>query len=104
MFSMDDVFDALADPNRRAILDRLYASDGLTLSAICKELKMTRPGVSKHLGKLEEAQLIAIVWRGREKLHFLNVVPLQQIYSRWIRKFDTERNDALLSLKSRLEE
>jgi DNA-binding transcriptional ArsR family regulator len=101
---MDTVFDALADPNRHPILDRLYASDGLTLSEICAELKMTRPGVSKHLSKLEEAQLIAIVWKGREKHHFLNVVPLQQIYSRWIRKFDSDRNDALLGLNARIEE
>jgi DNA-binding transcriptional ArsR family regulator len=99
----DKVFKALADPSRRLLLDRLYASNGQTLSALCERLDMTRQAVTQHLNALEAANLVTTVWRGREKLHYLNPVPLQQIYERWIRKFETPRLSALHKLKNRLE-
>jgi DNA-binding transcriptional ArsR family regulator len=100
----DLLFKALADPGRRKLLDRLHAHDGQTLSELCEHLSMTRQGVTQHLAVLEAANLIAVQWRGREKLHFLNPVPLQQIYERWIRKFEKPRLQALDALKRRLEE
>jgi DNA-binding transcriptional ArsR family regulator len=99
----DLLFKALADPSRRRMLDLLHAHDGRTLSALCEHLDMTRQGVTQHLAVLEAANLIATVRRGREKLHFLNPVPLQQIYERWISKFETPRLKALENLKARLE-
>ena len=88
---MDEVFRALADGSRRELLDRLRADNGQTLSDLCDRLNMTRQAVSKHLGILEEANLIATVKRGREKLHYLNPVPIHEIGERWIGKFQRSR-------------
>ena len=97
------VFKALADGSRRKLLDILYADNGQTLGQLCEHLDMTRQAVTQHLTVLERANLVATVWRGREKLHFLNPVPLQEIYQRWIRKFERSRLHALHELKTRLE-
>src|SRR5438093_6935911 len=99
----DVLFKALADPSRRKLLDLLHAHDGRTLNELCDHLDMTRQGVTQHLGVLEAANLVVTVWRGREKLHFLNPVPLQDIYERWIAKFEKPRLKALANLKRRLE-
>jgi DNA-binding transcriptional ArsR family regulator len=99
----DRVFRALADASRRLLLDRLYASNGRTLTELCEGLEMTRQAVTQHLEVLEAANLVTTVWRGREKLHYLNPVPLQEIYERWIRKFERPRLGALHKLKKRLE-
>ena len=99
----DLLFKALADPSRRKLLDLLRAHDGRTLNELCEYLDMTRQGVTQHLGLLEAANLVATVRRGREKLHFLNPVPLQQIYERWIAKFEKPRLKALAGLKRKLE-
>ena len=99
----DLLFKALADPSRRRLLDLLHAHDGRTLSELCEHLDMTRQGVTQHLDVLEAANLIATQRRGREKLHFLNPVPLQRIYERWIAKFEQPRLKALENLKQRLE-
>lgn len=99
----DLAFKALADPTRRLLLDRLNAKDGLTLSELTEHLDMTRQAVSQHLDVLEAANLVATVRHGREKMHFLNPVPLQQIYDRWIRKFERSRLKAIADLKARLE-
>ena len=99
----DALFKALADPSRRRLLDLLHAHDGRTLGELCAHLDMSRQGVTQHLAVLETANLIATVRRGREKLHFLNPVPLQQVYERWIAKFERPRLKALSSLKRRLE-
>jgi DNA-binding transcriptional ArsR family regulator len=103
MSDADILFKALADPGRRKLLDRLHAHDGQTLSELCQHLDMTRQGVTQHLALLEEANLVVVQWRGREKLHFLNPVPLQEIYDRWIQKFERPRLKALRDLKQRLE-
>src|ERR1700731_1633256 len=97
------LFKALADPSRRKLLDILHAHDGRTLSELCEHLDMTRQGVTQHLDLLEAANLVVIVRRGREKLHFLNPAPLQEIYERWIAKFEKQRLNALSNLKKRLE-
>ncbi|MGH8736881.1 MAG: ArsR/SmtB family transcription factor [Burkholderiales bacterium] len=99
----DLLFKALADPGRRKLLDLLHANDGRTLNELCEHLDMTRQGVTQHLGLLEAANLVATARRGREKLHFLNPVPLQEIYERWIAKFEKPRLKALSQLKQRLE-
>ena len=99
----DLLFKALADPGRRKLLDVLHAHDGRTINDLCEYLDMTRQGVTQHLGVLEAANLVVIQWRGREKLHFLNPVPLQEIYERWIAKFEKPRLKALSTLKRRLE-
>jgi DNA-binding transcriptional ArsR family regulator len=99
----DVLFKALADPSRRKLLDLLHAHDGRTLNDLCEHLEMTRQGVTQHLDLLQAANLIATVRRGREKLHFLNPVPLQEIYERWIAKFEKPRLKALSELKQRLE-
>jgi len=104
MSDADLLFKALADSSRRKLLDRLHAHDGQTLGELCEHLDMTRQGVTQHLAVLEAANLIAVQWRGREKLHFLNPVPLQEIYERWIRKFERPRLKALQDLKRRLED
>jgi DNA-binding transcriptional ArsR family regulator len=103
MKEIDKVFKALADPSRRKLLDRLHAKNGQTLSELCKELDMARQSVTQHLGLLEDANLISVQWQGREKLHFFNPVPIQDIYERWIRKFEQERLGALHNLKTKLE-
>ena len=100
---VDKVFKALADPTRRQLLDRLYAESGQTSGQLCEHLKMTRQAVAQHLALLEAANLVATVWRGREKLHYLNPVPVHEIYRRWIRKFERKRLAALSGLKKRLE-
>jgi len=100
---MDEIFRALADPSRRALLDRLRVQNGQTLGELCARLDMTRQAVSKHLAILEEANLVATVWRGREKLHYLNPVPIYEIAERWIGKFERGRLDALSNLKKALE-
>jgi DNA-binding transcriptional ArsR family regulator len=99
----DTLFKALADPSRRKLMDLLHANDGQTLYQLCEQLNMTRQGVTQHLNLLESANVVTTVWRGREKLHFLNPVPLQQIYERWIAKFEKPRLKALSDLKKRLE-
>jgi DNA-binding transcriptional ArsR family regulator len=99
----DVLFKALADPGRRKLLDLLHAHDGRTLRELCTHMGMTRQGVTQHLDVLEAANLIATVRRGREKLHFINPVPLQEIYERWIAKFEKPRLRALARLKQRLE-
>lgn len=101
---MNTVFKALADPSRRQLLDLLREDNGQTLGALCEHLDMTRQAVTQHLGVLEVANLVAIVWRGREKLHYLNPVPLHDIYERWISKFERTRLRALHNLKKRLEQ
>jgi len=103
MNDTDVVFKALADPSRRKLLDALNERNGQTLSELCEHLVMTRQAVTQHLGLLESANLVATAWRGREKLHFLNPVPLQEIYDRWIRKFERSRIRAMNDLKKRLE-
>ncbi|OWK36817.1 ArsR/SmtB family transcription factor [Fimbriiglobus ruber] len=100
---MDKVFKALADPGRRLLLDRLHVNNGQTLGQLCENMGMTRQAVTKHLAMLEEANLVAVVWRGREKLHYLNPVPIHEITDRWIGKFERGRLDALADLKKRLE-
>src|SRR5205809_6489794 len=101
---MDKVFKALADPNRRQLLDRLYADNGQTLGELCERLAMTRQAVTKHLVLLEEANLVATVKRGREKLHYLNPVPIHEMAERWIGKFERGRLQALSDMKKALEE
>ena len=101
---MDAVFKALADKSRRKLLDRLHKSNGQTLTELCAHLDMSRQAVTKHLGLLEAANLVATVWRGREKLHYLNPVPLHEIYERWIGKYERHRLQALSDLKKGLEE
>ncbi|HMF21186.1 MAG TPA: metalloregulator ArsR/SmtB family transcription factor [Pseudolabrys sp.] len=100
---MDLVFKALADASRRKLLDRLRADNGQTLNELCLRLDMTRQAVSKHLGILEEANLIATVKQGREKLHYLNPVPIHDIAERWIGKFERHHLQALSELKKGLE-
>ena len=100
---MDKVFKALADPSRRELLDRLRVENGQTLGQLCAHLDMTRQAATKHLAVLEEANLVAVVWRGREKLHYLNPVPIHEIAERWIGKFERGRLRVLAELKKRLE-
>jgi DNA-binding transcriptional ArsR family regulator len=100
---MDEVFKALSDPGRRKLLDRLFARNGLTLGELCEEMKMSRQAVTQHLGVLEEANLLSTVWRGREKHHYLNPVPIHEIYDRWVKKFERRSLHALDQLKKRLE-
>ena len=99
----DAVFRALADASRRSLLDRLFARNGQSLGELCQGLAMTRPAVAKHLRILEDANLVAIQWRGREKLHFLNPVPINGIAERWIGKFERPRLRAISDLKDGLE-
>ena len=101
---MDEVFKALADPSRRKLLDELFKSNGQTLGELCEHLDMTRQAVTKHLVILEAANLVATVWRGREKLHYLNPVPLNEISERWIGKYERHRLQALSDLKKGLEQ
>jgi DNA-binding transcriptional ArsR family regulator len=101
---MDDVFRALADPTRRGLLDELFKEDGQTLTALEERVPMTRFGVMKHLKVLEEANLVVTRKRGREKLHFLNPVPIRLIHDRWVSKYAEPWASALTGLKERLEE
>ena len=101
---VDKVFKALAAPERRLLLDRLRADNGQTLSELCQHMNMSRQAVTKHLKLLEEAALVATIWRGREKLHYLNPMPIHEIAERWIGKYERGRLRALAQLKSKLEE
>lgn len=98
------VFDALADGTRRGLLDRLFERSGQTLGELCAPMRMSRQAVSKHLAILERANLVATHRRGREKLHYLNPVPIHEIQARWIAKFERTRLQALDDLKKQLEE
>jgi DNA-binding transcriptional ArsR family regulator len=100
----DKVFKALADSSRRRLLDRLAGDNGQTLGELCRDIDMTRQAVTKHLRILEEARLVTTFWRGREKLHYLNPVPINRIAERWIGKFERHRVQALDDLKTALEE
>ncbi|MBR0893515.1 MULTISPECIES: ArsR/SmtB family transcription factor [Bradyrhizobium] len=100
---MDEVFKALADASRRTLLDRLHEQNGQTLGELCDGLDMTRQAVTKHLVILEEANLVTTIKHGREKLHYLNPVPIHQIGERWIRKFERGKLAALSELKRQLE-
>ena len=100
---MDRVFKALADSSRRKLLDLLRADNGRALGDLCKHLDMSRQAATKHLKLLEGANLVVTVWRGREKLHYLNPVPIHEIYERWIGKFERSRLRALYDLKEELE-
>jgi DNA-binding transcriptional ArsR family regulator len=99
----DDVFKALADPTRRRLLDLLHEQNGQTLGQLCEHLDMTRQSATQHLGILEAANLVSTVRRGREKLHFINPVPLHEVYERWVRKFERQRLSLLHDLKRELE-
>jgi DNA-binding transcriptional ArsR family regulator len=101
---MDKVFKALADKSRRELLDQLHARSGQTLLSLCEFLKMSRQAVSKHLAVLEEANLVVTVREGREKLHYLNPVPIHELAERWINKYQRQQLDALSGLKRKLEE
>lgn len=99
----DKVFKALSDPSRRMLLDRLCEKNGQTLGELCEIMDMKRQSVTQHLGLLEQANLISTMRRGREKLHFINPVPLYEVYERWIRKFEEGRLNLLHDLKQQLE-
>ncbi|HTP57656.1 MAG TPA: helix-turn-helix domain-containing protein [Spirochaetia bacterium] len=100
---MDKVFSALASASRRKLLDALYKKNGQTLLELCANLRMSRQAASKHLAILEKAELVITLWQGREKMHYLNPVPLQVISERWIRKFEQKRLEAIALLKTALE-
>lgn len=100
---MDKVFKALASPARRRLLDALRVQNGQTLGELCSHLDMTRQAVTQHLSRMEGANLVATIRRGREKLHYLNPVPVQEIYERWIVKYERQQLDALRELKKRAE-
>jgi DNA-binding transcriptional ArsR family regulator len=99
----DKVFKALADSSRRQLLDRLHDSNGQTLGELCERMAMTRQAVTKHLKLLEAGNLVVTVWRGREKLHYLNPVPINEIAERWIAKYERPHVQALSALKKQLE-
>ena len=103
MKDVDGVFKALADPSRRELLDRLYTRNGQTLTELCTGLDMARQSVSQHLEVLEAANLISVEWQGREKWHYVNPVPIHEIYERWIRKYEEQRLAALHNFKTKLE-
>ena len=100
---MDKVFKALADKSRRKLLDKLFGKNGQTLGELCEYLSMSRQAATKHLVILEEANLVSVKWQGREKLHYINPVPIGEIYERWVAKFETPRLAALSQLKKDLE-
>ncbi len=101
--SDDAVFRALADASRRKLLDRLHRKNGQTLGELCRGLEMTRQAVTKHLSILEDANLVSIKRHGREKLHFINPVPINDVAERWINKFEHHRLQALSEMKKALE-
>lgn len=101
---MDGIFKALADASRRKLLDALHQRGGQTLGELCQHLDMTRQAVTKHLALLEAAKLVETVWHGREKLHYLNPVPLHEIHERWIAKYQRHHLQALSELKKGLED
>jgi DNA-binding transcriptional ArsR family regulator len=100
---VDRVFKALAAPERRLLLDRLRAANGQTLGELCAHLDMSRQAVTKHLKVLEDASLVVCIWQGREKLHYLNPVPIHEIAERWIGKYEKGRLRALSELKKKLD-
>ena len=100
---LDKVFKALAASERRLLLDRLRAENGQTLGELCQHLDMTRQAVTKHLKLLEDATLVVTIWQGREKLHYLNPMPIHEIAERWIGKYERGRLRALAELKAKLE-
>jgi DNA-binding transcriptional ArsR family regulator len=100
---IDKVFKALADPSRRQLLDALHANNGQSLTELCQGLLMTRQAVAQHLGLLQDANLVSVQRRGREKLHYFNPVPIHDIYQRWIWKFEQPRLAAMHNLKQKLE-
>jgi len=104
MDELDLVFKALADRTRRRLLDRLFAENGQSLGELCSQVDMTRQAATKHLAVLEAANLVVTVWRGREKLHYLNPEPIEAIADRWIGKYERRRVRALRDLKQALEE
>ena len=99
----DKVFKALGDPSRRKVLDLLYANNGQALSTLCEHLDMKRQSATQHIDILIDANLITVVWKGREKLHFINPVPIHAVYERWVRKFEKGRLSLLHGLKTQLE-
>ena len=99
----DKVFKALGDPTRRRLLDLLCKQNGQTLGQLCEQLDMARQSATQHIGLLEAANLVSTVWRGREKLHFINPVPLHEVYERWVRKFERRRLSLPHDLKKQLE-
>jgi DNA-binding transcriptional ArsR family regulator len=101
--TMEKVFRALADPSRRMLLDRLFAKGGQTLGALAADMPMSRQAVTKHLAILEAANLVSVHWQGREKLHYLNPVPIGDIVRRWVGKFEDARVEALGDFKTRVE-
>lgn len=100
----EKVFKALADASRRKLLDLLFEKNGQTLGQLCEHLDMARQSATQHLEILEAANLVSSVKRGREKLHFINPVPIHQVYGRWVQKFERQRLDLLHDLKTKLEE
>jgi DNA-binding transcriptional ArsR family regulator len=100
---IDKVFKALGDPTRVKVLDLLHERNGQTLGELCEHLAMSRQSATQHIGVLEAANLVTAVWRGREKLHFINPTPLHEIYERWVRKFERQRLSLLHDLKKQLE-
>ncbi|TGN20956.1 ArsR/SmtB family transcription factor [Leptospira idonii] len=103
MEGADKVFKALADPNRRKVLDLLYTNNGQPLSSLCEELDMQRQSATQHIDILIKANLVSVVWKGREKLHYINPVPIYEVYERWVRKFEQNRLGFLHDLKAQLE-
>lgn len=100
---IDKVFKALGDPTRVKVLDLLYERNGQTLGELCEHLAMSRQAATQHIGVLEAADLVTAVWRGRQKLHFINPMPLHEVYERWVRKFERQRLSLLHDLKQELE-
>ncbi|ABZ92753.1 Transcriptional regulator (ArsR family) [Leptospira biflexa serovar Patoc strain 'Patoc 1 (Ames)'] len=99
----DLVFKAMADPNRRKVLDLLFSKNGQTLGQLCEELEMQRQSATQHIEILINANLITVIWKGREKLHFINPVPIYEVYERWVRKFEENRLGFMHDLKKQLE-
>jgi len=99
----EKVFKALADASRRKLLDLLFVKNGQTLGQLCDHLDMARQSATQHLEILENANLVSTIKRGREKLHFINPVPIHQVYERWVKKFERQRLDLLHELKTQLE-
>jgi DNA-binding transcriptional ArsR family regulator len=100
---MEKLFKALADKHRLEMLDRLNQNNGQTLSSLCQDVGMSRQALTRHLSVLEDANLIVTVWVGREKLHYLNPLPLREIYDRWLKNFDQHHLETLMNLKKKLE-
>jgi DNA-binding transcriptional ArsR family regulator len=103
LMNIEKVFKALGDPTRVKVLDLLYERNGQTLGELCEHLAMSRQSATQHIGVLEAANLVTAVWRGREKLHFINPMPLHEVYERWVRKFERQRLSLLHDLKQELE-